>query len=282
MMELKDEGYYIEPVPYARTLAVCLYGSTSGFPLAPALNDQDIRLAMSLALDREAISEALWPGIWHPPIAWVYANQPFTFGVDYDFWKAYDGYQYDLDRAKALMAESDYPEGFELELYISQDRPPGLAYRNVEAGELIAEMWADIGITVTLLPTTHDIMRPWWFADPPEPRIQGVAMMWGGSSTPVNTGRPYQYFHSQGTHKLSNNPDIDAAIEGLELISNREVLEPAFHELLVMIGDEMTVFPIAQLDMAWALNTDTVEYFPAMPGLGYAAMSAHLAVPADQ
>ncbi len=72
----------------------------------PALADTDVRKAMALALDREAIADALLFGFGST------TTQPTPEGrAGYD--PAYeDEFAFDLDQAKALMESSAYPDGF--------------------------------------------------------------------------------------------------------------------------------------------------------------------------
>ncbi|GGE51568.1 ABC transporter substrate-binding protein [Primorskyibacter flagellatus] len=73
----------------------------------PAFADPRVRMAMNYAIDREAFSKAVEFGLSTP------ATQPYAEGLwAYD--PALEGrYAYDLDKAKALMQEAGYAEGFE-------------------------------------------------------------------------------------------------------------------------------------------------------------------------
>ncbi|KQP56020.1 ABC transporter substrate-binding protein [Agreia sp. Leaf283] len=77
----------------------------------PALGDVRVRQAMNMVFDRDAISEQLYRGFADP------AYQIFRVGSD-----AYlddlteDPYPYDVDAAKALMAEAGYADGFTLQI----------------------------------------------------------------------------------------------------------------------------------------------------------------------
>ncbi|QSE89812.1 hypothetical protein JWS13_14845 [Rhodococcus pseudokoreensis] len=74
--------------------------------LTPALADRRVRQAMNLAFDREAIARYLMLGTVEPN------SQMFRDGSS----AYYDGhsYPYDLERARQLMAEAGYEDGFDL------------------------------------------------------------------------------------------------------------------------------------------------------------------------
>lgn len=77
----------------------------------PALGDVRVRQAMNMVFDRDAIAEDLYRGYADP------AYQIFRVGSD-----AYledlteDPYPYDVEAAKALMAEAGYADGFTLQI----------------------------------------------------------------------------------------------------------------------------------------------------------------------
>jgi peptide/nickel transport system substrate-binding protein len=112
------------------------------------LVDKRVRQAMNLAINRQAIAQALlggrvqpmrvhgyhakldgdiWPGIWNP---------------DWD--KRFEElYGYDPAKAKALLAQAGYPQGFEFTLYLAP--LPGLP-EMVDIGQALALDWQAIGL----------------------------------------------------------------------------------------------------------------------------------------
>jgi len=78
------------------------------FPNEPSpFHDERIRDAVSLAIDRETICEKVFFGAAKP---WGYVLTPITLGYDPAMGK---GDPYDLEKAKKLMAEAGYPNGFD-------------------------------------------------------------------------------------------------------------------------------------------------------------------------
>lgn len=74
--------------------------------LTPALADPNVRQAMALAIDREAIAEARGADFTHPNGQVSNAGVPGNLdGFGFDF---------DLEAAKDLMAQSEFPDGFSL------------------------------------------------------------------------------------------------------------------------------------------------------------------------
>jgi peptide/nickel transport system substrate-binding protein len=116
---------------------VLIVGDRQG-ETVPALGDQRVRQAISYAIDREAYNTA------------VYSGQGGTEGGYYPrdtVWHVEDhdrAYAHDLDRARALLAEAGYADGFSF--------PMATIPASRVRVETIAQMLKDIGITVTLRP----------------------------------------------------------------------------------------------------------------------------------
>ncbi len=119
-------------------------GSTEGETIlstnntAEPFNDVKVRQAIAHALDRQAIIDGLFG--YGKPIGTHFAPHHPAY-VD-----MVDRYPYDPEKAKALLAEAGYPEGFEATLKLP---PPPYARRG---GEIIAAQLADVGIKLELIP----------------------------------------------------------------------------------------------------------------------------------
>ncbi|MFD2830310.1 glutathione ABC transporter substrate-binding protein [Corticicoccus populi] len=99
------------------------------------LNDPLVRQAISYATDREAIIEGIYNGVGAPargPLA------PDVFGYDENA----EGIEYDLDRAKELMAEAGHEDGFSLEI-LTNDSP-----ERVDTAIFLQEALQEINIDV--------------------------------------------------------------------------------------------------------------------------------------
>ena len=122
---------------------------------------KEVRQAMNLAVNRQAIADAIlggkvqshrvhgyhpkldgaiWPGIWNP---------------DWD--KHFEGmYGYDPEKAKALLAQAGYPQGFEFTLYLYT--LPGLP-EIIDIGQAMALDFQAIGLKPKLVETEFSRVR---------------------------------------------------------------------------------------------------------------------------
>lgn len=108
--------------------------------IVEALGDVKVRQALNYAINREAISEGINRGYATP------ASAPRTpDGFDES---VQDFYAYDPEKAKSLLAEAGYPDGFEVELLDSSFSPPGGDVAQAMARDLEA-----IGVKIKLVST---------------------------------------------------------------------------------------------------------------------------------
>jgi peptide/nickel transport system substrate-binding protein len=105
----------------------------------PVLSDKKLRHALSLAIDRKALIDALWKGQTYTPNGY----QLPSFGPLYD--KSRNAYGYDPEKARQLLKESGY-KGQE----ISYRLIPNYYLYNVEAAQIIQEMWRAIGVNIRI------------------------------------------------------------------------------------------------------------------------------------
>ncbi|GAB3617752.1 ABC transporter substrate-binding protein [Okibacterium endophyticum] len=101
------------------------------------LNDPQVREAISLAIDRESIADAVFSGLAEPASSIVADS---WFG-------AYDAepIERDIDRAKELLAEAGYPDGLTITMLDTSALDPDGNFATAIQGQLV-----DAGITVEL------------------------------------------------------------------------------------------------------------------------------------
>jgi peptide/nickel transport system substrate-binding protein len=110
----------------------------------PPFNDVRVRRAISQALDRQAIIEAVYlrgeatPAIGRGLAEWSLPADQLGAGAKY--------YQYDPKEAKRLLAEAGYPKGFKTQLTATS----GLGRDLVDTSQLVQRFLKDVGIEVEL------------------------------------------------------------------------------------------------------------------------------------
>ena len=103
--------------------------------IVPALADIRVRQAINLAIDRQSIAESINPGTNHPT-AQMFSPNGEAYDETFD-----DRYAYDPAKAKSLLAEAGFADGFEVTM------PSTVVSTTYES--VITQALADIGIAVT-------------------------------------------------------------------------------------------------------------------------------------
>jgi peptide/nickel transport system substrate-binding protein len=106
------------------------------------LKNQKVRQALQYATNKEAIVERLLFG--YATVAGQVA-MPDAFGHNPDV----KPYPYDIDKAKQLLTEAGYPDGFD----IPMDAPIGYVAHAQEVAQAVIGDWAKVGVKVTLTMT---------------------------------------------------------------------------------------------------------------------------------
>jgi peptide/nickel transport system substrate-binding protein len=122
--------------PAARIYYIAFNNLTTG--IGQPTEDARVRQAMNYAVDVDAIIDALFDGFAQPASGYV-ASSEMGYGV-------VEPFGYDPDKAKALLAEAGYPDGFEMDFAC-----PAGAYAFFEqVCEAIQGYLADVGIETEL------------------------------------------------------------------------------------------------------------------------------------
>ena len=112
-------------------------------------NARLVREAMTIAIDRQTLVDTLLGGFGAPLCVRDWGGFEHLTPAD---WTC----DYDPDRAKSLLAEAGYPNGFTIDLTTAIR---GVA-AEVEACEAIGAMWGEVGIDVKLHRIPYQTLRP--------------------------------------------------------------------------------------------------------------------------
>jgi peptide/nickel transport system substrate-binding protein len=188
------------------------------------LKNQKVRQAIFYAIDRQAIAKNLVQGGSRVPEAPCFPTQ---FGCDGGAAKRYD---YDPAKAKALLAEAGYPNGFDVEL-VSYVLPQ---YEGAVQNYLKA---VGINVHVTHLQIQAAIQRA---LDGSSPLYMGS---WGSYSiNDVSAILPY--FFGGGGNDYARDPDIEALVEKGGSSTNPDERRKYYSEAISKITDEALWLPL--------------------------------------
>ena len=187
-------------------------------------HDRRVRLAASYAIDRQAINQAETLG--YSKITWSIIPSSFEF-----YWQP-PGHPYDPVKAKQLLTEAGYPNGFTAGDYFCD-----AAISNL--GEPVVNYLNAAGIRVKLRP----IERAAFFKGYAEKKFKGLIQ--GGSGAFGNAATRVEAFVAAGgTYVYGSYADIDGLFreQATELDPKRR--EATLHRIQQLIHDKVLVAPI--------------------------------------
>ena len=190
-------------------------------------HDRRVRLAANLAMDRHAVNQAVTLGfskITHSVI-------PSTF----DFYWQPPAYPYDPARAKQLLAEAGYPNGFDAGEYFCD-----LVATN--SGEVVVTYLKAVGIGLKLRP----LERAAFFKGFAEKKFKNIIHVFGGVFGNAAT-RLEAFVVSGGTYVYGGYPDLDGLFREQAAELDRTKREAILHRMQQIVHERAMFAPIWEL-----------------------------------
>ena len=111
-----------------------------------------VREAMAISIDRQLIVDTLLNGEGSPSSLFAWMGHENRLGPLYEELQ----YQYDPERAKQLLADAGYEDGFEINMALTTRPLPAVT----EQGEVVCLMWEDVGISCIQERSQMSAFRP--------------------------------------------------------------------------------------------------------------------------
>lgn len=182
-----------------------------------------VRQAISMAIDKNGIIEGIYDGAGIPAVGPI---APQVFGYD----ESVTGIEYDVEAAKALLAEAGYADGFSTTLLTNDNR------ERVDAATYIQAQLAEIGIDVQI-----EVLE--WGAYLEQTAAGNHEMVMLGWTTVTGDADygMYPLFHSSnhgesGNRTFISNPELDEV-----LVEARQNPDPAERLALYKQAQEILV-----------------------------------------
>lgn len=217
----------------------------------PPFDDVRVRQALNYAIDRDKIIQTAFHGEAIPvvepyaPTSWAYAEDL----ADY--------YSYDPEKAKALLAEAGYPDGFETTMLIRGASGPYLDMAQVYQQDL-----AEIGVEVELIPTE---LPQYW------PQLMGSEFEMVSHGTGEATVDPSGLFQGAACCRPFRNffgitdndtwfPEYQRIVEEAGTTLDQETRKELYHEALTILLEQGWTIAVAWNQDVFAYR-DTVHDF---------------------
>src|SRR5260370_5229203 len=205
-------------------------------------HDRRVRLAANHAVDRRGLSEAETLGASRPTGSMV----PRTF----DFALPLAPYAYDPAKAKQLLSEAGYPNGFD-----GGDFYPYPPY--VSAGETIVGYLGAVGIRMKLRTMERATFQTAWAGK----KLHGICMCtmanFGNAAT-----RLADAVQSDGAYARGADPDVDALYKQQARETDRRKREALLHQIQQLLYDRARFGPL--YEFIWPSGTGPRVAEPAL------------------
>ncbi len=228
----------------------------AGRPLArnPFL-DRRVREALSLAIDRRAIAERVMEGTAEATGQWLPEG---AFGHD----PGISVPAPDPARARALLAEAGYPQGFSLTLHTPNERYPN----DARAAQAVAQMWTRIGLR------TRVEALPWTTFSARRARQEfGIFLGGWGSTTGEASSMLINVLGTNdrarrigsSNHVRYSNPALDDLTRRATETIDDERREDLLRQAVRLAVEDGALLPLVQLTNQWAMRRG-LEHEPRM------------------
>ncbi|HEX8009491.1 MAG TPA: ABC transporter substrate-binding protein [Casimicrobiaceae bacterium] len=209
--------------------------------------DKRVRQALYQAIDIETLRNTTMRGLSKPTGAMLPAPLPWIVEPE-------KRYAFDRAKAKQLLAEAGYPNGFEVTL----DCPNNRYVNDEKICQALAAMWSQIGVTtsVTAMP------RATYFPKL-EKRDTSLYMLgWGGAATdPIFILQPVLHSTNgkgDGDYNYGGyvNPKLDALVDQIKIEVDVEKRRRMINEALMIQHDELLHLPLHRQVIPWATRSN--------------------------
>jgi len=215
-------------------------------------HDQRVRMAAGLAIDRQALNQAEMLGLGRLTGSFV----PPSF----DFALHLEPPPYDPKRAKQLMVEAGYPNGFD-----AGDLTPLPPYASL--AEAVGGYLQAIGIRSRVRAMERAAFLSAWR----EKKLTGLVI--GATGAAGNAAaRLEPFFTKGGTYAYGTLPEIDDLFQRQAKETDRKQREAQLHQIQKIVADRVLVTPLFQQGFIWGVGPRVTESGAGLiQGFPYAA-----------
>ena len=229
----KDLAYQLQGMRINMGLGLCEY--------CPYWEDIRVRQAVALSLDTSAIAQAALGVLWQPADSMLPGSVSYYYSVGQR--------QQDIEKARSLMAEAGYADGFEIRAIINLG--------SVDLATAVQACLAQIGITMNVESYDLGTQIPMWIAGETDITVDS-----GGESNA--TGDPFAStsFYYEGstlTAARINDPEFNEYFyEGLYSV-DPDVRAEAYRKMQEWNFENCRIIPICESTRCTAWNSAKIS-----------------------
>jgi ABC-type transport system substrate-binding protein len=255
-METTLSGESLDPYPRPGYDSSKPWVGECGNPVSQE-NARLVRLAMSMAIDRQSIVDNLLGGFGRPSYL-PEVLPPLLDTVWQDKWLI----PYDVGAAKILLAEAGYPDGFDALVRITTGSHP----LEIEMGQAVAQFLQALGGDIRTEVLTYSGNRPSVVA-------RERSDLWFRSSS-AGTAEPPELTQLRRNPENAFNPGLEieeplAIIRQMDTLMSEDQLNRIREQLYDAFRHNQWIIPVVLADQILGVNTDKILEWKMTTGSGY-------------
>jgi peptide/nickel transport system substrate-binding protein len=245
------ENVQVIKYPVERVYYIAFNNLTSG--VGQPTEDPLVRQAMNYAVDVDTIIDALFDGFAEPASGYVVAGELGYGNVE--------PFGYDPDKARELLAEAGYPDGFSMDMAC----PAGAYTHFEEVCEAIVGYLGEVGIEVNL-----EIMESGQYWD--MEAAKELPPLFGDSWSATGGEAFRRLLGALGgmdsSYSAWSDPEIDRLLEKIQATADQDERAAVYEELQVYMQENPPFIYLYQPVAFEAINSRVQGYNP-LPFEGY-------------
>jgi peptide/nickel transport system substrate-binding protein len=202
-------------------------------------HDRRVRLAASHALDRQALNQAETLGFSKPTGSLIPRALEFSLALE--------PHAYDPKKARQLLAEAGYPNGFD-----AGDFYPWPPYFSM--GEALVSYLQQIGIRTKVRTMERATLTTAWRERKLKNLIVGITGAGGNAATRLEA-----YVAKTGVYTSGVMPDVEDLFQRQARETDLKRREALLHQIQQIIYDRVTQIPIYELAFIWGVGPRVEE-----------------------
>lgn len=216
-------------------------------------DDVRVRQAINYAIETDAIIQGVYNNIGTRANS---AMSPKVLGYS----ESLKGYSFDPNKAKALLKEAGYPNGFKTTIWTGDRK------ERINAAEVIQSQLKGVGIDVEL-----KVLEYGAYLDAEDNGETDMFISGWGNATGDADYNQYNLFHSASLGKGGNttfyiNPEVDKLIEQGRQEQDTEVRKQIYAKALQIEADEAPMVPIRNLEHVAAVGKNSKGFWISPSG----------------
>lgn len=232
-------------------------------------DDQKVRQALSLAIDRDYVANTLMQGTYSPAYnfigpGWIDTDGVTEFQANANGGKSYisEDHEANLAEAKKLLEEAGYPNGKGL---------PALTYSTNDSGyhktvaEYLQQAWKELGITLNV-----DIVE--WSSFTPQRRngdYEAARNGWVGDYTDPSNMLDLLFSTNGNNDGKFNNKDYDEQMTISRTTTDAKERSTALHKAEDILMEQAACIPVAYYNDFWLQSDKLTGSWHSATGFWY-------------